>query len=500
MIIKNIVTCLLVSIILVSCAPAAIVVPTETAIPASTITPLLPTSTITPTPAPENIADSKDLPIWVNEFVHAYGGKVTVNGVDIDANQLTDEIRQNSNKFIETKQVNGVEILFLVVNNIPLAIREGNSQWQEATVGKLKDMNGISISLEMGWNDFERQTEVVKKLCNQSCEFILAGNLQPSIVFGEFSDENWTNIIKNWDTMEKQLDNGDVPQGFPYWWSAADDYITAYSSIVKNPQIRGQNLLMNSGDIMIDRLSLDNDQVMKILEYQVKTRVLHYRGIIDSWDLTDEFMASYVSRDPMGAIFWTDHTGLTPAELISTINGWVKTANPEARTYIVDFGMFNYSQPWVSSIRYGNLALLQELSDMNVPIDGYIDENNLSINTGFNEEKAQEDFNYIKSLGFEIGGSETMVLIGPIDAHGWDGRIVNEEGTDLQQQAKIFYKLMKFFLDNNIHTFGLGGIEDESAWTNFVDMPDADPLLFSDIFEPKIAYYAIVQVLYEQLP
>jgi len=48
--IKNIGTVLLVVFILVSCAPAAKVVPTETAIPTLALPPILPTSTITPIP------------------------------------------------------------------------------------------------------------------------------------------------------------------------------------------------------------------------------------------------------------------------------------------------------------------------------------------------------------------------------------------------------------------------------------------------------------------
>lgn len=48
--IKNLVTVLLVAIILVSCASAAKVAPTETAIPTSTFTPIPPTPTITPSP------------------------------------------------------------------------------------------------------------------------------------------------------------------------------------------------------------------------------------------------------------------------------------------------------------------------------------------------------------------------------------------------------------------------------------------------------------------
>jgi GH35 family endo-1,4-beta-xylanase len=139
--IKNIVTVLLVTIILASCAPAVQptpIPPTETAVP--TITPVPPTPTITPTPAPENLADAKDLSKWVDNYVHAFGGKVTVNGVDMDANQLTEEIRKSAETFTQVKEINGVEYLFLLINNIPLAMREGKGQWEELTSRKIIEL------------------------------------------------------------------------------------------------------------------------------------------------------------------------------------------------------------------------------------------------------------------------------------------------------------------------------------------------------------------------
>ena len=143
--IKNVASVLLIAIILVSCSPAAKVVPTETVMLSSTVTPIPPTPipptpTITPTPAPENLADAKDLSKWIDNYVHAFGGKVTVNGVDMDANQLTEEIRKNAEAFTLTKQINGTEYLFLLVNDIPLAMREGKGQWEELTSRRIVEL------------------------------------------------------------------------------------------------------------------------------------------------------------------------------------------------------------------------------------------------------------------------------------------------------------------------------------------------------------------------
>ena len=142
--IKNIVTSLLVAI-LVSCAPAVsvtMIVPTETTTPASTFTSIPPTSTITPTPAPENLADTKDLSKWIDNYVHAFGGKVIVNNVEMNSDQLLAEVKSSPDTYVETQQVNGISYLFFMVNNIPLAFREGNGQWKELTSRKIIEIFG----------------------------------------------------------------------------------------------------------------------------------------------------------------------------------------------------------------------------------------------------------------------------------------------------------------------------------------------------------------------
>lgn len=62
-----------------SCAPGTAA---PAAIPTATTLPI-----VTPTPAPATLTDLPDLSTWVEEFVHAYGGKVTINGVEMNAEQ-----------------------------------------------------------------------------------------------------------------------------------------------------------------------------------------------------------------------------------------------------------------------------------------------------------------------------------------------------------------------------------------------------------------------------
>ncbi len=127
-------------IIISACAPE-----TATPVPTATVT-AIPTATtgatITPTPVPQSLADAPDLPTWVEDYVHAYGSKVTVNGVAMDAKQLSDAIRRNPNGFVQKKTIKGEKYSFLVVNGIPLSKLEGGL-WTEISLRDLFTYNNM---------------------------------------------------------------------------------------------------------------------------------------------------------------------------------------------------------------------------------------------------------------------------------------------------------------------------------------------------------------------
>jgi GH35 family endo-1,4-beta-xylanase len=92
----------------------------------------------------ESIVDANDLPVWVDDFVHAYGGTVTINSLDMTADQILAEIKSDPDSFLQVKQINGAEYSFLVVNGIPLAMRDENDFWR--SVG-YKDLSPARMSV-----------------------------------------------------------------------------------------------------------------------------------------------------------------------------------------------------------------------------------------------------------------------------------------------------------------------------------------------------------------
>lgn len=509
---------MLVPIILVSCAPAAIVVPTEMAIPNSTITPIPPPPTITPTPAPENIADSKDLPIWVDEFVHAYDGTVVINDVEMDANKLTVELRENGDKYIESKKINGAEILFLVVNEIPIAMREDNGQWQEATMAKLGDINGVEFecSLRLDGRKYQEFSEISKKALGNQPVIVLTTNLDVTEVFGDFSESDWQSILDNWNEIQNLLSSGKVPVGYPYYWKSGEegmdaDVIRAFGG---NPQYRSQQLY--EGGLRPDGNRIEalkqfqtqksKEDMLKIFEFVVRTRVLQFPEI-QRWDVSDEISADYVQysyNKVKEANFWGLGTGLQPSELTLKVAEWVKQDNPQAQTYITESNIFDLTNPVaVDELYYFYEIYIPEIIKGNTSnqIDGVIGENNWWIYEPQDWSKIAEKIDYLNKNGLKIGGAETMIVSGDVPINDCCGRRKLIEIRDPRQaQAEMFSKWIDLYLDKGITTIGFGNIDDFYAWTQDVGLPDANPTIFDVDFRAKPAYYSIVKTLYDRIP
>lgn len=498
-------TIFLITFFMASCTPVTTLAPTTTltVVPSATLVP-----TVTATPTPETLADAKDLPAWVDEFVHAYGGKVTVNGAEMDAVQLTVEIRKNGEAYMQNKKVNGIDYMFIVVNGIPLAFQEKAGKWQEATMAKLSDFTGVIFTFESGYNDLQKQRLILRKMCGHNCEIVFAGDLTMDNIFRDFTARDWQAVLSNWSSIQKDFVKEEIPS-YPYYWGDINKSMFDYKGIDDTLQFRATGLLSNnlnsSGFVteegvtkQIADLNLLPENNLKLLEFMVRSRVIKFTNIT-KWDVSDEVMANYVSNDPNSRA-WNILTGLPPSDLIKIIANWVKQDNPDAKTIVNEHSVFNHNNPWTKPIHDGTMELLKQLHNNNAPVDGFIDQNNLWIGIGLNDQLISDDIDYINSLGFKILGSETMIGIGGKSINGNTEKVNPVEGkTDEEKQANMYRQLLKLYLSKGINIFGFGSVEDNSAWTNFTDLPNANPLLFDDWFRAKPSYYAVVKVLYERI-
>ena len=472
--IKNIVTILLVGSILVSCAPAAKVVPTETIMPTSTFTPVPATLTITPTPAPENIADAKDLPVWIKQFVNAYGGKVTITGVEMDVNQLTDEIRKNAETFTEVKEIESIMYSFLVVNGVPLALMGEDGKWSEITLRELADDKKITIGMTPSINLTESWSPdhiIVSQILNSGNTLKLdydlmwwlppqeqqADSLRPSL------------LIINYNNIDKAL----------RYSQKYNQGLVAQTLLVQNPYFLPQWL----------KEITDKTQLKDVATKHIQSLVAKYPQI-DEWTVMAEFENPYFSN------IWTKTFGLSDVGWIVDVYNTAHSANPNAKLTYSDF-----------DIEFGGVkadrvfGIIKNIKEAGAPIDIIAFQMHISgkdfIEPSIRSQRMQEFAEQIKRYQ-DIG---IQVEIGEMDI-AMNGTSLDTEHNAIIQ-AEIYKAVMDTALDNGVNKIYFFGINDKYSWKNLPENgggAGAIATLFGINGELKPSYYSVIQALYEHVP
>ena len=504
---KLIIVVLLITFILASCAPAAKVVPIETAVPISSFTPVPLTPTITLTPSPENIANAKDLPIWVSNYVQALGGIVAIDGAQMDEIQLLNEIKNNPESFIQAKiGKNQVGYKLLVINNTPLAVMGSDNKWRAILLRDMAEANNQVISSPV-WDElidpsdphYPKYTELLK----QVNLLTITADLNISVVFNDFSMQDWKEILSNWDEIKSQLDSGVIPDKYPYNWKPAEKI---YEFAAKNNMaVRAQHLLDgNDFTEAIKNGGFTKDELMKILEFETSVKVLKFKGQTYSWNVADEMVLTEINKAGNGDYgFWNRELNLDEAVLL--IAKTVKKHDPKALTVITENFVlektFREAEP---DHREQFFMFLKRMKEANTPIDCVELENNWWIYTMSEKEFMLEVHQKILDMGFCIAAPETTVFVSDYYPVWWiqpDKKKITD--TPIVEQTKAYRTVAEVYTELPTMGMGLGEIWDKTSWLNFVtgngnfDEPsDTYASVFNVDGKPKPAYYAILEVLY----
>ncbi|MBI5294788.1 MAG: endo-1,4-beta-xylanase [Chloroflexi bacterium] len=441
--IKNIVTVLLVIIILASCAPAAKVVPTETAIPTLTFTSIPSTPTITPTSTPENIADAKDLSKWIDDYVHAFGGKVVVYGIEMDSSQLTDDVRNNSDKYVQVKQIDGNEILFLSVNDTPLAFRQ-KGNWQSITIKTLADMQGLIIGSE------------------------------PRITPNFYEQLNQVTAGVYWSVIEPQ-------QGIYDFGGFDKEVVDAKEH---NMTVRGHALVFpTSSSWTIPQWLKDGnfskDDLQRILVEHITKVVQHGKEMgVTEWVVVNEPYLQGSSRTD--DIFYKAFGGY---EYIEIAFQAARNADPNALLIYNDTDNHSSSGMTTGLTR----KIVQMLREKNL-IDAVGVQAHIGDWVPIYDKKDIE--NTLKS--YEL----------PVIITEFDYNLTGIGGTEqerYEKQAKIYSDFLATALDVNCKEFTFWGISDSKTWLLDIGITDGAPAIFDKSYRPKMAYYAVLAVLFNKI-
>ncbi len=471
---------------------------------------------------PQSLDAVTQLSAWLDEFTHAYGGTVTVNGLVMDAPSLQAAILANPDDFTTSKTIADQEAIFLLVNDIPIAMRLADGVWQEASMARLSEMAKVTFefSPRIVGDRFSEYTAALQRVAGRGARFTFPGEMDTCRIYNDFTPQDWRNIIENWEQIQSSLNAGKVPSGYPYKWDGVYQIVDFAMTYVEAPQFRAQHLVESRLNYCMlaesiiglwEKERFSKDEMLKVLEFVVRTRVLQFPTIKD-WTVQDEMISAHIQWTNNGNNryqFWINATGKTPQELTLLTADWVKRDNPNARTYVTEDNLLDFSNPISNALRRAFKPYIEAIVQNNLNaqgekrVDYIVSENNLSVHYPLQTEQMQAQIDAWRELGLTVGSAETMVYIDQQsirESLTLGGATMIPPSERFAVQAEMYRQLLTLYLQNDVPVFGLGGIDDYNAWTNDVGWRDTDPLLFDDDLRAKPAYYAIVQVLYERLP
>lgn len=496
---QRILSLIIVLALLVACAPVptpaptALPTPTKTSVPTTvstllpvptattTLTSIPPTPATTATPIPETLADSKDLQIWVEQYVHAYGGKILVNGMEMDASQLTDVVRKNAETFTQVKEIKGLKYSFLVVNGAPLAIMGMDGKWNGATLRNISSLTDISFGI-----------------ANLVSEYL-----------AQYYFYNFTK--RDSDIRVEQSSLGAYPEIFmagmilhkgegAYDWKTADTLIERYRN--EGLQIRATNLIW-AKDVQPDWLielskkGMQNPETYKdefttIMREYIKAAVTRYKGKFKDWVLLNELLDDNGKLDQNN--FWVKIIGSDIAQIAIKE---ARNSDPDISIIINDYPML-----WDDKKTNGMVLLAEQLKQDGLLTDK--DAIGLQAHDSIKNPKWQNiplAKDEIKSTLRKFAQLGVHVRITELDLFD----VMSDDDKTRQKKAEIYKTIIEACFEINtefgypvVDNITTWGIKNDESWQYYVKGKDFGyPLYFDKDFNPEPAFYEMVKVFYE---
>jgi endo-1,4-beta-xylanase len=324
---------------------------------------------------------------------------------------------------------------------------------------------------------------------------------QKNILIGADIDVRVFNVLQLRDKATSEF-NG-VTIGFPWAeiepergkfdFSKTDQMVEFAAQ--NNMKIMGLHLLWGSRDHLPNWLLEGNftqDELKEILHQYVVTLANRYKGKIYIWSIANEFTA----RRLWGGDFWYDRLG---SAYVESAFRWAHETDPNALLMLNEAG--NESMASTNAIIVSRmLSFVEQLKNDSVPIDAIGMQMHLLSPFSIKEVPAKQDVMEtmlkFSNLGFPVYVTEIDVNL-----HNVQGN--QQEKWDYQ--ANVYKEMFEACLESGVcKGFFIFGISDAFSWYNECDLclniPDAEPLIFDEYFNPKPAYYALVEVLQQIAP
>ncbi len=240
--------------------------------------------------------------------------------------------------------------------------------------------------------------------------------------------------------------------------------------------IHGHTLIWHScSPDWVENGKFTRDEAIEVLREHITTVVERYKGRIKYWDVVNEAFDGAALRDTV----WLRMIG---PEYIEMAFQFAHEADPDALLLYNDYGAEGMNGK--SDAIY---EMAQDFLNRGIPIHGIGLQSHFNIDS-INFTSVAENIARIGELGLEVQMTEV------------DIKYLGETDDEiLRRQARDYYRLLEVCLDaENCTAFIVWGVSDRFTWLRdpaYFDNPSVEPLLFSEDYQPKAAYFALMDLL-----
>lgn len=299
-------------------------------------------------------------------------------------------------------------------------------------------------------------------------------------------------------TPENVMKMGPIhPEKDRFYWEDADK-IAAFAK-ENNLKMRGHALVWHqqTGDWIFEDESgdqVDREELLKRMKTHIDSVVGRYKGTIYSWDVVNEA----ISDNPDELLRKSEWLDIIGEDFIAKAFEYAHAADPDARLYYNDYNAI------IPEKRDRIYKMLKTLVENNVPIHGVGIQGHWSI-YGPSEEELRKALDMYSSLGLDVQITELDVSLYPWEKEQRDLKPgeSDEFTPELEQkQIEAYDMFFEVFRDYKDILTGVTfwNLSDRYSWLDYYPVEGRKnyPLLFDEEFQPKKAYYEVIDFEQEE--
>lgn len=230
------------------------------------------------------------------------------------------------------------------------------------------------------------------------------------------------------------------------------------------------------------------EELIEILREHITTLVKDYRGRCHVWGVINEEVARHLTL-PGG--FWTQRIGPEVYELAFR---WAHEADPNAILLLKDTDAYDRDTYWTRTISDAMYNIAKDLVEKGVPIDGVALQLHLLLadpNRVPTKEGLTENMQRFADLGLDIYLDEIDVSLGSVPG---------SQEQRWEFQAKVYADALAACLETSAcRSYSFFEYTDRHSWLGDCEncryVPNSEAHPFDKYYQPKPAYYAMLEVL-----